>query len=605
MNNTDNKSFSEGLVLEAIMNNTTDSIFVKDIEGRYIYANQHMANENNVVGPEKIIGKTNYDFFPKDFADKITKQEKQIIETGVSVDGSVITYMRLDGHKEWRSTSKSPVYDHDNHIVGILGISRDVTEVEKAKEETQLNEKKFRQMIENISDIIIALDEKGVITYTSPNIYNIFAFNPDDITGKSIFDFVYHEDIEAAKANLNKVLKSHYSIEISEFRIIDGKDKVKHINWCAKNLISDSPINGILVNFRDVSMRVKQDSKIRYLSYHDILTDLYNRSFFEEEKRRLDIERQLPISIVMGDVNGLKLANDTFGHIEGDRLLKTIADILKKNCRNEDIVARIGGDEFCILLPKTTLEMAEIICSRINHACANYNNSEQKLRLEPSISLGAATKKEKSQSLESIFKSAEENMYKNKKLVHNKTSRSTMDSFKKNLKDSESDSEEQAEPFTSLALKLGKKLSLRDEQLLELDLLSRIHDIGKIGIEDEILYKTDKLTEEEWKKVKKHPEIGFRIAQASDELIRISDLILCHHERWDGKGYPKGIKGNEIPLLSRIISVIDAYNAMTQDRPYRKAMTKKAAVREIIENAGKQFDPEIVEMFVKNVLDGE
>ena len=142
-------------------------------------------------------------------------------------------------------------------------------------------------------------------------------------------------------------------------------------------------------------------------------------------------------------------------------------------------------------------------------------------------------------------------------------------------------------------------MSLNDQQLDELQLLATLHDIGKMSIGDNILSKNDKLNDEEWMEMKKHPAVGFRIAQATSERIPIANFILCHHERWDGKGYPQGLSTNAIPLLSRILSIVDAYDAMTFDRPYRLAMSKSEAIEEIKRNSGTQFDPSIAELFIK------
>jgi len=193
-------------------------------------------------------------------------------------------------------------------------------------------------------------------------------------------------------------------------------------------------------------------------------------------------------------------------------------------------------------------------------------------------------------------------MYRKKLLEHNTTHSSIINSIQATMHESRNGTEEHSDRMIKLSIELGSALGLSDEQLLELDLLSRLHDIGKICIDERILSKPGKLTEAEWAKVKQHPEVGYKIAQASAELVRISKLILCHHERWDGNGYPQGLSGVNIPLLSRIIAIIDAYDAMTQDRPYRKAMPKESAISEIIDNADKQFDPEIARIFVEQVL---
>ena len=177
-------------------------------------------------------------------------------------------------------------------------------------------------------------------------------------------------------------------------------------------------------------------------------------------------------------------------------------------------------------------------------------------------------------------------MYQRKLLEHNTTHSSIIHSIQATMRERSNHTKEHSDRMIKLSIDLGAALGLSDEQLLELDLLSRLHDIGKICIDESILSKPGKLTEEEWAKVRQHPQVGYKIAQASTELARISEYILSHHERWDGNGYPKGLSGTKIPLLSRIIAIIDAYDAMTQDRSYRKAMPKEYAIDEIIGNAG-------------------
>ena len=193
-------------------------------------------------------------------------------------------------------------------------------------------------------------------------------------------------------------------------------------------------------------------------------------------------------------------------------------------------------------------------------------------------------------------------MYHKKLLEHNTTHSSIIDSIQATMHESSNETEKHSDRMIKLSIDLGAALGLSDEQLLELDLLSRLHDIGKICIDESILSKPGKLTEVEWAKVKRHPQVGYKIAQASTELVQISEFILSHHERWDGNGYPQGLSGTDIPLLSRVIAIIDAYDAMTQDRPYRKAMPKEYAINEIIDNADKQFDPQIARVFIEQVL---
>jgi diguanylate cyclase (GGDEF)-like protein len=304
----------------------------------------------------------------------------------------------------------------------------------------------------------------------------------------------------------------------------------------------------------------------------------------------------------VGDLNGLKLINDAFGHEEGDKLLIEVANMLKMCCRSDDITARIGGDEFCILLPQTDSQKAQSIVERIKKTSEEYMNSTRRETYHASIALGYATKQKIEEPIDKVFRIAEEYMYRRKLLEYKSIHSSIISSIKTTMFEKSYETEAHAERLAELSKKLGEAIGLDDKEITELELLSTLHDIGKISIDDSILSKSGKLTEKEWFEIKKHPEVGYRITQASPELKNISEYILSHHERWDGNGYPQGLSGDNIPLLSRILAVVDSYDAMTQDRVYRKAMTKKDAIEEIRKNAGTQFDPEIAVIFIEKVL---
>ena len=190
-------------------------------------------------------------------------------------------------------------------------------------------------------------------------------------------------------------------------------------------------------------------------------------------------------------------------------------------------------------------------------------------------------------------------MYKRKLLERKSIHSSIISSIKTTMFEKNHETEEHAERLIKLSKVLGEALSLTDEQLDEIELLSTLHDIGKMSIDDHILSKSGKLTDKEWSEIKKHPEAGYRIAQAAPGLKHIADYILCHHEHWDGSGYPQGLIGEATPLLSRIVAVVDAYDVMIHDRPYSKAMPKEAALAEITKNAGTQFDPVLVNKFIE------
>jgi HD-GYP domain-containing protein (c-di-GMP phosphodiesterase class II) len=263
----------------------------------------------------------------------------------------------------------------------------------------------------------------------------------------------------------------------------------------------------------------------------------------------------------------------------------------------------VGGDEFYILLPMTGDDAVEEICRKIYERCRCTEFIGGSPIVYPSISLGHATKVNETQALDKKINEAERDMNKSK-LLESKSFRSSLiDSIKVTMFEKSHETEAHAERLVALAHPIGKALSLSDNALNELDLLAMLHDIGKMSIEESILSKPGKLNDEEWVKMKQHPEVGYRIAQATPELLTIADYILSHHERWDGKGYPQGLEGEAIPLHSRILAVVDAFDAMTENRPYRSAISKEAAIEEIKNCAGTQFDPLIAELFIERIAD--
>lgn len=356
----------------------------------------------------------------------------------------------------------------------------------------------------------------------------------------------------------------------------------------------------IVAFFRDSSKDISREKEITYLSYHDKLTGLYNRAFFEKKMRELDEPAYYPISIIIGDANGLKMTNDVFGHKQGDSLLMSIANILSLACRETDIIARYGGDEFTVLMPNTTIEEAGKVCQNVLSLCNDQSFNTNKI----SVSLGYAAKTKSTEKINDVLNVAEDFMYRHKLLESKSYRSSVISSLKKMLFEKSFETEEHAMRLTGLCNEAGRLMGLSQSELNDLELFSMLHDIGKIGVNDSVLLKPGKLTENEWVEMRRHCEIGCRIAQSAPELAHIADYILCHHERWDGKGYPQKLKGTQIPLLSRILSVADSYDAMVNDRYYRKALPREAAIAELKRCSGTQFDPDVVKVFLQ-VLEPE
>ncbi|MGB7595178.1 MAG: HD-GYP domain-containing protein, partial [Erysipelotrichaceae bacterium] len=348
---------------------------------------------------------------------------------------------------------------------------------------------------------------------------------------------------------------------------------------------------------KDITEEKKRDDEINYLSFHDHLTGLYNRRFYEEELKRLDTERNLPLTLIMGDVDGLKLINDTFGHLKGDELLVKVAQAIRGACRSDDIVARLGGDEFIIILPKADTGEAKKLIARIHEFLKN----EKIENIDISVSFGFETKRSMGQDTNKLLKDTEDTMYRHKLYESSSMRSETINLIMKVLFEKNNREMLHSTRVSAICHDLAQKMNLDKEIVNRIRITGLMHDIGKIAIDEKILNSSEALTQEEWKEIKKHPEIGYRILSSSAEFFEISKDVLQHHERWDGKGYPNGLKGDEISIQARIIAIADTYDAMMSDRAYRKAFRKKKVIAEIARCAGTQFDPYIAEAFIEMV----
>jgi len=467
----------------------------------------------------------------------------------------------------------------------------------KALEKIKQSEKYFRALIENASDIIYRykLVPKLEYEYISPSVRRNLGYEPERYYTDPKFGYrTIHPD---DKKTIKEIHTGNFDFSKPiEIRLIHKNGTVI---WYEETITPFFNGEGKLVAIEgvmhDISGRKEMEKHLSYMSFHDSLTDLYNRAYFEEELKRLDTRRQLPLSVIIGDINGLKLINDAFGHKEGDRLLKSCANVLKNCCRAEDIVARWGGDEFSMLLPRTDEEIVQEIVSRIKHR--SIRTSGGKIPL--SIAVGASTKSETSQDFAKIIKKAEDDMYRHKLIEAKSIISSIISSLEKTLFDKSVKTEKHTKRIKEMAVELGKSIKLNQSEIDELSLLATIHDIGKVAILDVILNKKENLSKREWETIKRHPEIGYRIAVSSKQLSSIAEYILTVHEWWDGNGYPQGLKGENIPVLSRIIAIVDAYEVMITGRPYKKAIRKEEAIAELKKCSGTQFDPELVKKFVK------
>jgi PAS domain S-box/diguanylate cyclase (GGDEF) domain len=447
---------------------------------------------------------------------------------------------------------------------------------------------------------VVSVNTRGLITGFNKAAQVITGWSENEVENKPFVNFFIWKNEttwNTVEGPVNKVLVTGKEACLGNRTVLVNK-LGKHIPVaCTATPIKDenNRTSGVVMVFRDIRKEWENQAKIRYLSDHDALTGLYNRRFLEKQILRLDVQSMLPIALIMGDVNGLKITNDVFGHREGDNLLKKVADAFNGSSRKQCIAARWGEDEFLAFLPNTSVLDAHQIIRRIQKRLTEKNDGTQKI----SVSMGCAIKSAKEEDLNLVLQEAEGWMYRQKLLDGQSYRNTVINTLLSILNEKSVETKEHAERLKRYCHMIGKELMLSYEEMDQLSLLAILHDIGKVGIRHAILQKPGPLTESEWDEIKKHPEIGRRIALHTPELATVAQYIVSHHERWDGKGYPRGLAGDEIPLLCRILAVVDTFDAMTNDRVYRKALSINEAILELEKNAGTQFDKSIVDVFVK------
>ena len=349
----------------------------------------------------------------------------------------------------------------------------------------------------------------------------------------------------------------------------------------------------------ELAERTLAEQVLQFSNEHDALTGLFNRRYFEAKLVSLRQTGAKGVGVICCDLDGLKLVNDTFGHAAGDVMLQRTAAMLREVLPEPTLIARVGGDEFVVLLTEVDESLLRQAYGKLQaYKQAGMQESEE---FPLQISVGYRYRYQcepDSNELDQMLKEADDEMYRQKLSSTHSNRNVVVQTIMKMLEIRDYATEGHSQRMGDLAVALAEQIGLANNSKNDLRLLAQFHDLGKIGVPDQILLKPGPLTAEERKEMERHSEIGHRIAMVVPEFLPVADLILKHHEWWNGTGYPLGLQGDSIPVENRILSIVDAYDAMTSDRPYRAAMTQRAAIEELRRCRGSQFDPVLVDQFI-------
>lgn len=363
----------------------------------------------------------------------------------------------------------------------------------------------------------------------------------------------------------------------------------------------EKPLSDRVIHFamalkvRNALKVVERIEKINYLRDHDQISQLHTRMYFEYNMNAYETPQYYPLTYLILDVDGLKIINDAYGRLAGDQIIQAIGAYLKLERKKQHLCARWGSDEFIVLLSDYSAIDCEILVTNLN----KYLKKELHTFSEVNISFGYAIQKNHLVKEEAPIQVAEEHLHSNKILESNSVRGKLLESITHALHEKNPREENHSRRVSELCEEIAREMGFSEFEVKKVKMAGLMHDVGKIILDESILNKPGKLSQEEWEQIKKHPQMGYQILSASSDTIDIANAVLSHHERYDGKGYPKQLRGEEIPLLGRIICVADSYDAMTGPRTYKEVYSSEKAIKEILDNRGLQFDPDIADAFVR------
>ncbi|MBU1087299.1 MAG: PAS domain S-box protein [Candidatus Omnitrophica bacterium] len=647
----------EEIKLHKIIDTISDGITVSDMQGQFMVFNEKM-REISGYTIDEVNRQKDFDVLihpqSKDHQE-VLKRLNEIFSQGTTRETQT-TIQAKDGSEKTLLVSTA-LFNYKNRDM-FLSVWRDITERKRLENVLNDSEIRFRRLFETAQDGILIMEEDtGQITEVNPFLVDMLGYSREELLGKKLWEVGAFVDVDKSKtAFIHLQSKGYIRYENLPLQAKDG-------HLVSVEFISNSYRVGrkkvIQCNIRNITERrrleiareylhneiEKSNQKLEQLALKDSHTGLYNHRYLKEalEVNLARAQRQFaPVSVIMMDMDHFKSINDVYGHVFGDLILTQFAARLTKTVRPYDAVIRYGGEEFIVVSPDLDRAGALVLAQRILKTVSLFPFGDSTHSIKLTLSLAVVSYPEDVidintdlvDPVDRILNKAKEDggnrVYSSldtkngsvtaretatiqliKKKIEKLAVRANHSlieealAFARKIKLKDNYNGEQVERTAGWAVKISRALHFSKDKIELIRQAAMLHDLGKAGINEHILRKNSKLDTEEFEEIKKHPQIGVDIISPIHSLYPIKPFLLYHHERWDGKGYPKGLAGESIPLGARIIAIADVYQALVSNRPYRKAYSKENAVKIIRKAAGTQFDPDIVKaclMVLKNEL---
>jgi|GEM_PF-3277959 len=540
---------------------------------------------------------TTYEVSNQEWSKRIHPEDRDLVQKKLhahfqkETEWFQVTYRYWSDHRQWiwiEDCGQVVEWDENGKPISMMGFNRDVTDamIEKLTL-TETNE--MLQLAADVSNLwiyCINIKEHRVQFQGGAKGDKVL-FGKQDMELNDFMDRVHPNERQTLTDAFIQLRDQKKEKTHLQFRLRDNK---RHWRWveASGRWTAGNKVIGV---FRDVDEEVRRLKELDRLANRDLLTGLFNRNAFERKLNGFSTSVENRV-IAVCDVDGLKILNDAFGHLMGDRMLRFFSMSLDEVFVHAEMIARIGGDEFAIIEKNTTLETMEDQFSELKRRVEGFD-----LPVQVGVSYGIA-EMDSLQDPNLAYKKAEDLMYRQKHLENFVKRGEYMQALLIKMQAKDPEIQNHAVRLKSAINQFVESKSLEANDKKELELLAQFHDIGKLNVANQILQKQKGLNHREKVEVKRHPEIGYRIARSLPELAGIAHEVLTHHERWDGKGYPLHLKGEEIPYKVRLLSIFDYYDSITHDRPYRPAIGKEDALKRIEKSAGKRFDPNLTQEFI-------